>query len=52
MERFVVVVFFIALIMAAIFWLPEKLGLVLRATPERQPWLLLTRHPPFSIRSS
>ena len=27
MERFVVVVFFIALIMAAIFWLPEKLGL-------------------------
>lgn len=26
MERFVVVVFFIALIMAAIFWLPNKLG--------------------------
>jgi|CXWK01.1.fsa_nt_gi hypothetical protein len=27
MERFVVVLFFIGLIMAAIFWLPEKLGL-------------------------
>lgn len=27
MERFVVVLFFIGLIMAAIFWLPNKLGL-------------------------
>ena len=27
MERFDLVLFFIGLIMAAIFWLPEKLGL-------------------------